>query len=170
MVDEQTNKGLLRIADICDHRGILTRKALEDKHQLPISEFFRYTQIVHFLSKISRNSDIATMTPMGYLCIQYDKIREHISEIYTVLTNCTEKLEYMKRWEADLQESIDLDEWHNLAQGAMKSIINTSLIEANFKVLLKWYMVLARLHTRGIPSMFADNWGRRTTYGGSAPR
>lgn len=145
MFEWWTNKGLLRIADICDHRGILTRRALEDKHQLLISEFFRCSQIVHFLSTISKNSDMATMTPMQYFCTQY-KIRGHISEIYTVLTNCTEKFEYMKRWEADLQESIELDEWHKKGQGATKSIINISLI-ANFKVLMRWYMVPARLAT-----------------------
>lgn len=87
------------------------------------------------------------MTPMEHLCMKYDKIKGHISELYMVLTNSSEKLEYMKRWEADLQESIKLDEWYTIAQGATKSIIVTSLIEANNKIIMRWYMVLASLAT-----------------------
>lgn len=51
----------------------------------------------------------------------------------------------MKKWKADLQESIELDERQNIAQGATRSLINTSIIEANYKVLLRWYMVPTRL-------------------------
>lgn len=85
------------------------------------------------------------MSPMEYLCQKFDKIKGHISEN---LHCFDEKLEYMARWEADLQESIELEEWHTIAQGASKSIINTSMIEANYyNVILRWYMVPARLAT-----------------------
>lgn len=34
-----------------------------------------------------------------------------------------------------------------IAQAASKSLINTSVIEANYKVILRWYMVQTRLAT-----------------------
>lgn len=113
---------------------------------MPASESFRCSQIMH-LSTLSRNSDIATMSPMEYLCQNFDKIGGHISEIYTVLTNSSIKQVCMLKWEADLQENIELDEWHVIAQEASKSLINTSIIETNYKVLLRWCMVPARLAT-----------------------
>lgn len=59
-----TNKGLQRIADLCDHSGILSKDTLRDKYQLPNSEFFCYFQIAHFLKSLQRTSDITTSTPM----------------------------------------------------------------------------------------------------------
>lgn len=39
------------------------------------------------------------------------------------------------------------EEWSKIIQNASKSIINTSLIEANYKVLMRWYMVPERIAT-----------------------
>lgn len=43
------NKGFMRIADLCDQKGILSKSLLIEKHQLPKPEHFRYTQIHHYL-------------------------------------------------------------------------------------------------------------------------
>lgn len=52
----------------------------------------------------------------------------------------------MVKWEQDIQEGLERD-WHSIALPALRPLINTSIIEANYKVLLRWYMVLARLVT-----------------------
>lgn len=57
------------------------------------------------------------------------------------------KQDYMVKWEQDRQENLKLEEWQSIAQAASKSLINTSIIETNYKVLLRWYMVLTRLAT-----------------------
>lgn len=44
-----------------------------------------------------------------------------------------------------LNESLEMDEWQVLVQNASRSLINTLIIEANYKVLLRWYMVPVRL-------------------------
>lgn len=50
--------------------------------------------------------------------------------------------------ERDRGEAMDAAEWQRLAQGATKSITNTSLIKANYKVLLRWYMIPTRCAQR----------------------
>lgn len=57
------------------------------------------------------------------------------------------KLDYLIKWEQDFQKSLKFEEWHSIAQIASKSLINTSNIEANYKVLLRYYMVPIRLAT-----------------------
>lgn len=69
---------------------------------------------------------------MEYLCHKFDTLKGHISEIYTILTSDARKQGYMERWEADLNESLELDEWHLLAQNASRSLNNTSIIK-NYK-------------------------------------
>lgn len=55
------------------------------------------------------------------------------------------KQPYMRTWEHDLQVDLDFEDWHKLTGYAFKSYINTPLIEANYIVLLRWYMVPTRL-------------------------
>lgn len=65
--------------------------------------------------------------------------------MYAILTYTSAKLGYMVKWQQDIQESLGLEDWHSIAQAAPSSLINTSSIEANYKVLLRWYMMQARL-------------------------
>lgn len=37
------------------------------------------------------------------------------------------------------------EEWSKITQNASKSLINTSLIEVNYKVLMRWYVVPERI-------------------------
>lgn len=53
----------------------------------------------------------------------------------------------MEAWERDLQETWNLEEWHRRGTRAFQGIINISLIEANLKVLMRWYLVPSRLAT-----------------------
>lgn len=56
------NKGLIRSADFCEHKGILSIQTLQEKYQLPDSEIHRYSQIVHFLKTLQHTSDLTTST------------------------------------------------------------------------------------------------------------
>lgn len=162
-----TNKGLIRIADLCDHRGILSKQFLIEKYQLPNTELYHYVQIVHFLKTLQRKADIMTFTPMEYLCRSFDKHKGHISNIYGIFSSKSEKLFYMQKWEQDIEETMEMDTWYNTAQLASKGYINTSLIEANYKVLLRWYMVPARIATYipgASPLCFRGCGGEGTIY------
>lgn len=100
-----------------------------EKYQLPASENYLYIQLKHDLHTVSRNSDPVTMSPMEYLCHKYDKIWGHISELYTILMHTSAKQDYLVKWEQDLQEILEHEEWHSIAQAASKSLINTAIIE-----------------------------------------
>lgn len=81
-----SNRGFLRIADLHDHKGLLFKQTLIEKHQMPDSEQFRYTQRTHYMHTLSHKCNLVTMLPMEYLCHRYDKSHGHTSEIYTILT------------------------------------------------------------------------------------
>lgn len=77
-----SNKGLLQIADLCNNKGMLSKRTLIEKYQLP--EHFRYIQIYHYMQTLSRKGDLTSMTPMENMCRQFDKLRGHISAtVYT---------------------------------------------------------------------------------------
>lgn len=111
------------------------KETLPDK--VPNSECFHYVQIVYFFKSLQCVSDLINSTSMEYLYRSFDKHTGHISKMYNILTSKSEKLFYMTKWEQDIGETIKIDEW---SQCASKLCINTSLIKANYKVLMRWYM------------------------------
>lgn len=89
--------------------------------------------------RIRKTITLTASTSMKYLCRNYDKHTRHISKIYTILHSGTSKLPYMGKWEQALGETMAAEEWGKLAQYNSRCI-NTSLIEANYKGFLRWYM------------------------------
>lgn len=67
--------------------------------------------------------------------------------------------------EEDLQIQWNLGTWHFAHTTLFKGIINTSVMEANIKVMIRWYMTPARLATI-IPQRIlyalgdANHWAR----------
>lgn len=154
------------MADLCDHKGILTKL---EKYQLPVSEHFRYSQKAYFLSTLSQKSDLVSMSSMDYFCHKYDKIRVHISEVLVILNYTSAKLGYMAKWEQDFNETLELDEWHSLAREASRSLINPSIIEANYEVLLRWYRLGWQPMSRGCLCYSSEavvRKGQLSIYGG----
>lgn len=98
-------------------------------------------QIVHFLKTLQCAADITTSILMGYLCKSLDKHTSHISKMYTILTSKPEKLFYMMKWGQDIAETFETRGIVQNVTVSSKSYINTSLIKANYKVLLRWYIV-----------------------------
>lgn len=74
---------------------------------------------------------------MKYLCRNLDKHTGHISKIYNMLTSASTKLFYMNKYEHDINEMLEVEDWCKMAQRMSKTLINTSLIEANYKVFLR---------------------------------
>lgn len=72
---------------------MLAERSLVEKYQLTISERYRLTQIHYYVQTLAHKGDLATMTPMEHLCRQYDKLRGHISAIYTILMYVINKTE-----------------------------------------------------------------------------
>lgn len=68
---------------------------------------------------------------MESLCNNFDKLKGHLSIICSILTSILAKLGYMERWQRDLNESLELKDWHTLDQNVLRSLVNTSIIEAN---------------------------------------
>lgn len=84
-------------------------------------------------------------------------LRGRISTIYAILTDPGTKLPYMNQWERDLNTTLELSDWQDIAYALSKISINTTLIEANYKTLLRWYLVptrVAKMHPSALPACF----------------
>lgn len=68
-----------------------------------------------------------------------------ISVVYASLSQPLSKSSYMLAWEQNLQFQWSLETWQSVIASAYKGIINTSLMEANIKIMTRWYMTPARL-------------------------
>lgn len=63
----------------------------------------------------------------------------------------------MIQWEQDLNITFDLPDWQDMAYALSKVSINTTLIEANYKTLLRWYLIptrVAKMHPSASPMCF----------------
>lgn len=113
---------------------------------MPATEKFCFHQITHFLHSIlSRESLPLTVTPYEQWCSTAMDMGGGISLICSALAESVEKASYMQSWERDLGLDWDLDTWHSRFSSAYKGILNISLIEADLKVLSRWYLVPTRL-------------------------
>lgn len=152
------NKGLLRIGDFLNGNQLHTIQYFKDEFLMPPSEIFRYNQIALFArSKLNQVVGPLTFTTFELTCQARGFQRGRISAIYTSLTEPDSKLAYMVQWERDLNLTFDLTEWQDLAFQLSKVSINTTLIEANYKTLLRWYLVptrVARMHPSTSPNCF----------------
>lgn len=69
----------------------------------------------------------------------------------------------MYKWEQYYEATLEIDKWVKMAKFASKAYINTSLIQVNYKILLRWYMVPVRVATYvpGTFPLFHGIWHRR---------
>lgn len=68
---------------------------------------------------------------MEYLCKNFDKHTSYISKMYIMLNTASSNQFYMNKWEYDINETLEVEDWCKLAQHVSKMLINTLLIEAN---------------------------------------
>lgn len=89
---------------------------------------------------------ISTRTFYEKRCLHGPRGCGAISELYTLFANQDFKLSYQLAWESDLGEAIEEDMWFQWSIMVHRGILNTSLVEANNKVLSHWwYLVPPRL-------------------------
>lgn len=140
------NKGLFRIGDYLN--GDQPLQYFKDTLHRPSSEIFRYNQLIFFVcSKLNLLAGPLTLTDFELSCQTKCLFRGRVSAVYATLTDKTTKLHYMTQWERDLNTIFELSDWQDIAYAFSKVSINT-LIEANYKTLLRWYFVLARVARR----------------------
>lgn len=77
----------------------------------------------------------------------------------------------MEKWEQNLNETLELDEWHSFAQEASRSLNNTTIMEANYKKLLRRYITVRLAgYVPGSSRLSSRGCGQYSTYGGSSLR
>lgn len=125
---------------------------------MPSGELFRYNQIISFVrSKLNRLDGPLVLTYFELSCQTRGLLRGRISTIYTILTDPGTKLPYMNQWERGLNATLELSDWQDTAYALSKISINTTLFEANYKTLLRWYLVptrVAKMHPSASPTCF----------------
>lgn len=85
--------------------------------------------------------------------------RGGITVIYQSLAKAETKSLFMRELENDLQHTWSIEEWHRASTAASKGILNIALIEANLKVLMRWYMVplkLSKIYPNASPMCFRN--------------
>lgn len=139
--------GLSRICHLVTDTTIKFFPALQSQADLPPNECFRYFQIAHFVQTI-----IGSCSPVDGLSI-YEGICDSdphapgiISRLYNHLTSPPVNLpSYTAQWSTDLQIEHDAEDWVDIWTNTKSSSHNIVALEANYKVLMSWYLVPARV-------------------------
>lgn len=125
---------------------------------MPSCEIFRYSQLISFvLSKFNLLSGPLPLTTFELSCQMKGLFQGQVSMMCATLTDPTTKLPYMNQWEWDLNTTFEMSDWQDIAYILSKVSFNTTLIEANYKTLLHWYLVpirVAKMHSSASPTCF----------------
>lgn len=152
------DKGLYRIGHFVSAVGPLTYTHCSSRLDMPRME--RFHQISHFLHSLGSSTPTPlTVTAYEMWCGQAMEQRGGITVIYRSLATAESKSSYMGEWEKDLGQSWSLGEWHKASASASKGFMNTTLIEANLKVLMRWYLVplrIAKIYLNASPLCFRN--------------
>lgn len=98
---------------------------------------------MHFLHCIwISKPDSPRITTYERWCSGISDQRGGFSSIYSLLVEAGDKHAYARSWELDLEGEWDVDTCHHCLQRSFKGVINVSVIEANVKIILHWYLVL----------------------------
>lgn len=96
----------------------------------------------------------------GHICLSDPHVPGLLSKLYTHL-NCalsTNLPSYATQWAIDLDLILDSEDWAEICQSAKSSIINILALEANFKVLTRWFLVPARI-AKMVPNISPNCFG-----------
>lgn len=127
---------------------------------MPVSETFRYYQISHFLNSLIKDLPVPLkFTNYETWCGNLMEQKGGVSVIYSSLASDSSKLPYMKAWEEELGMDCEVEDWNKAFARSYAGIRNASLIEANLKVMTRWYLVpsrLAKMFPSSSPQCFRD--------------
>lgn len=119
-----------------------------ERYGLPQSELFRYFQIKNFFAPlVSTTSPLTHMTSFEEVCKKDPHARGTISTIYSHLLvhSSKDKLSYVQKWEEDLERTFDNSDWKQIWSTTKTASPNILAVEANYKVLTRWYLVPTRV-------------------------
>lgn len=152
------NKGLFRIGHFLTSSGPITLGTCLSKLEMPDTEIFRLSQIRHFLHALwTDKSPFPNPTAYEQWCSNLTDQRGGISLIYTSLAQNVNLPTYARAWESDLDLHLDPEDWFHSFRRSYKGILNTGLIEANVKLITRWYYVptrLAKIYPDALPLCF----------------
>lgn len=63
----------------------------------------------------------------------------------------------MIKWEKDLREDLEMEDWYHIWETNALCLINTTAVESNCKLLMWWYMVPQR-SAKFAPTLSANSF------------
>lgn len=139
--------GLCRIRDFVSGSDIKTFASLQNLTDIPNTEIFRFLQISHFIrTTIGTHTSLDDLSLFEGICNSDPHAPGLISLLYAHLTSPPNNLPpYTAQWSADLALHLDTEDWSDIWSNTKISSQNIIAQEANYKVLMRWYLVPARI-------------------------
>lgn len=139
--------GLTRISDLLSGNSIKPFPVIQAQAHLSPKECFRYLQIAHFVkTNLKSSTELDTQTEFEDICDSDPHAPGIISRLYTHLTTSTTNLPtYARQWSKDLNIELEADDWSTIWTNTKNSSQNVVASEANYKVLMRWYLVPSRI-------------------------
>lgn len=124
-----------------------TFAALREQVHILLREYFHYLQIAHFFrSIIWTRSSLTSQSFYEGICNFDPHAPGVISHLYSHLTSPLSKLpSYTAQWARDLEIDLVLEDWDAIWVTTKSSTQNILALETNYKVLMRWYLVLVRI-------------------------
>lgn len=160
--------GLYRICDFTSGTSVKTFSSLQNQAEIPLTEYFRYLQIAHFVcTTIGSHSSLDNFSIFEGICNSDPHAPGLISRLYIHLTSPPANLPtYAAQWSKDLSIDLDAEDWSGIWSNAKILSHNVIAQEANYKVLMRWYLVPARISKflLNYPSVCFRGCGERGTH------
>lgn len=131
-----------------DSSSFIPFSTLCDIYGLPNSEIFRYLQIKNFFSPfLSTNTPLNKLTNFEVICKDEPHARGLISLLYSqgLTQPNSENPSYVQKWEEDLGKTLESADWNLIWSVTKSASPNVLAVEANYKVLTRWYLVPVRV-------------------------
>uniref|UniRef100_A0A803KB25 Reverse transcriptase domain-containing protein n=1 Tax=Xenopus tropicalis TaxID=8364 RepID=A0A803KB25_XENTR len=141
-------KGLTVLRHMYGISGPLNWDRFQQLYSPPPGELFRFMQVQHYLKSKFKGIQVPPSTYLEIICTKYPYSKGVLSKLYSLLseTSLPPTLPYVRAWERDLGQTLEEKDWFVIWDQTAHNSINTSLLEAGYKVLLRWYLVPSRLH------------------------
>uniref|UniRef100_A0A8C5R0F1 Reverse transcriptase domain-containing protein n=1 Tax=Leptobrachium leishanense TaxID=445787 RepID=A0A8C5R0F1_9ANUR len=138
-----------RIADLMVDGHLRTYADIATELPLTSRDLFRYLQLSSFVSQ-HNIKQAATLTPTWFekICLRGTTFKGAISSIYQslVLHGHPGHFPYMLKWQADIGEELDEEDWSEIWEANFKSSGCITHMEQSVKTLFRWYLTPVRLH------------------------
>lgn len=131
------------------HGGaVIPFSSLQGKGSITAKEHFRYLQLKHCIgSWLKKSPPPRQLTTFEQTCHLNPHKRGIVSIIYRSLNipQSHQPPPYVRKWEKDLEVSLPEASWRASWEAIAHSSYNVTTLEANYKVLLRWYLTPDRV-------------------------